>query len=72
MSEKCVSCKYWGNEGRIDDDIVVGECRRRPPKLNVKEMNKFDSLDTPEEARWMATFFPMTSQNTWCGKWMAR
>lgn len=73
MEVKCENCKYWSNTAEIDEDIFVGDCRRKPPRLNVKEMNKcYDDVDSPQDARWRATLFPVTSRTEWCGEWKAR
>lgn len=71
MKKNCRNCKYWDSSVFVDGDVEIGECRRKPPKLSMKmalEQNNSE-ISCLDEAHWLATVFPITSDETWCGEW---
>lgn len=69
---KCKDCRYWNASIFVDDDVEIGECRRKPPKLSIKLAQKPNNLSCTDEAHWLATVFPITDDHMWCGKWKER
>jgi len=69
MKNKCESCKFWNSTTKVDDEFMIGECRKNPPKLMTRMLEKQSQISDPEDAAWLSTSFPVTAEDSWCGKW---
>ncbi len=68
----CSGCKFWSSSLTVDDDFRIGECRKNPPKLMTRMLEKQSRMSEAEEAAWLSTSFPVTTEDSWCGKWKAK
>jgi hypothetical protein len=73
MEVKCENCKYWDQVGMGIDDDGLGECKRFPPVLSDQIYKKqLAANNDVEEARWIATVYPLTGVHDNCGEWKAK
>lgn len=72
MESKCKGCKFWSLTSTVDDEFEIGECRKNPPKLMARMLEKQSQISDAEEAAWLSTSFPVTPEDWWCGEWKAK
>jgi hypothetical protein len=74
MDMECKTCKYWDQEVMESHGDGIGECRRFPPFISDQIYKKqlVASNGNIEDARWIATIYPITAQQDWCGEWKAK
>jgi hypothetical protein len=63
MEANCGNCRFW-QEACEDADLVLGSCRKSPPALCGDLLSQSDD----ESEAWLATFFPVTTRECWCGE----
>lgn len=69
MSEKCENCRWWETD---EEDSSLGECKRYPPVISDFVLKKQEKAGCElEEARWIASIYPFTSDSDRCGEWKA-
>jgi hypothetical protein len=73
MTERCLTCRFWGECDADDDGNRMGYCHRYPPVLPQTDAQEswsersFGSAD----GKWMG-FHPITFQEDFCGEWQPR
>lgn len=83
--ESCAGCRFWDrydDEGLLESQRRVGDCRRRPPLISetivarVMPPPHYNSgvglADAMEpETLYIASAFPVTHEESWCGEFEA-
>jgi hypothetical protein len=70
MTENCGQCRFW----KPHEDNAFGDCRRHPPRVFIEPLVRMsdDNPDGDEIDRGdllMATKFPPTYTDDWCGEY---
>lgn len=71
MEERCGNCRFWRGislheiypADDIEEDGVIGDCRRYPPVLNTSVPLEVSSHN---EFEWI---HPIRCKTEWCGEW---
>jgi hypothetical protein len=60
-AERCDECRHWesGRQG------VIGECRRNAPTIIENQVRRLEDVEIH-----MASVFPYTSYDCWCGEFI--
>lgn len=69
--ETCAACRFWlDSDG--DPREHKGYCRRKSPQIIgavvTADMGEY-TADVDNSTIYMATRFPITTADEWCGKW---
>jgi hypothetical protein len=82
VPDTCASCRFWDrytDEGLLESQRRVGDCRRQPPLISETILSRFmtvlsfglqvDASEATEPlALYAASAFAVTHQTSWCGE----
>ncbi|WP_404713168.1 hypothetical protein [Sphingomonas sp. MMS24-J13] len=75
MAERCDTCRFWDPYARNDGRIVIGDCRRRAPVINVELLRRAlpgpscDQFEDIEANIYVASAWPVTAAESCCGEY---